>query len=266
MRDLFRIYRGLLKAGLAEALTYRAQVILWILSSIFPLVMLSVWIAVVNEAGPIAGWREADFVAYYIGATFVQNLVSAWVTWQWDDEIRTGDLSARLARPIDPFHQLLTNELGWKLFVLLVFVPLMLVGALLFPALRYPLDAWRALAWVASLVLAFGINMLMGCAFGVLAFWTTQTHNLYGLWIGAGQFLSGWIAPLALFPPWFQRIAAALPFRYTLGFQMELLMGRLTWPEIGAGFLWGLAWLFTFLALYRVLWRRGLRRYEAVGA
>ena len=86
------------------------------------------------------------------------------------------------------------------------------------------------------------------------------------LWIGIGQFLAGWIAPLALFPAWFRQFASWLPFRSTLGFPVEILTGQLSWPEIRFGFLVTLGWILLFLAIYRLLWRMGLRRYEAVGA
>jgi ABC-2 type transport system permease protein len=47
---------------------------------------------------------------------------------------------------------------------------------------------------------------------------------------------------------------------------MAILMGQLTWLEIGFGFAVTLGWCVVFLILYRILWRLGIRRYEAVGA
>jgi ABC-2 type transport system permease protein len=51
-----------------------------------------------------------------------------------------------------------------------------------------------------------------------------------------------------------------------LGFPVEILTGQLSWVEIRFGFLVTLGWIVFFLAIYRALWRVGLRRYEAVGA
>jgi ABC-2 type transport system permease protein len=266
MRNLTHAYRALPKAAWATALEYRAQILLWILSFLFPLVMMVVWLAIVDEAGPAAGWDRADFISYYVGAAMVNHLTFAWIVWDWDEDIRTGRLSVKLLKPLDPFHHLLSEQLGWKLFILLVIFPVVAVIAWLFPTISYPLTPGRAAACVLSVVAGFALSMLMGSTFGVLAFWSTQTHNLYSLWIGVGQFLSGWIAPLALFPAGFRQIARLLPFRSTLGFPMGILMGQLTWPEIGFGFAVTGGWILVFLPLYRVLWRLGLRRYEAVGA
>jgi ABC-2 type transport system permease protein len=179
-------YRALLKAAWATALEYRAQILLWILSFLFPLVMMVVWLAVVDEVGPAAGWDRADFVSYYVGMALVNQLTFAWIVWNWDEDIRTGKLSVKLLKPLDPFHHLLSEQLGWKLFILLFLLPVVAVIAWLSPTISYPLTPGRVAACVLSVVAGFALSMLMGSTFGVLAFWSTQTRNLYSLWIGVG--------------------------------------------------------------------------------
>jgi ABC-2 type transport system permease protein len=263
---LLRVYRALLRAAWATTLEYRAQALLWILSGVFPLVMMAVWLAVVDEAGPISGWGRAEFTAYYVGAALVQELSFVFVVWDWDRDIREGLLSVKLLKPLDPFHHLLSEQLGWKLFFLAIIVPPVALFIWLSPDIGYPLTLGRAVAFVLSILAAFALSMAMGSTFGVLSFWSTQTKNLYSLWVGAGYFLAGWIAPLALFPEGIRRLASWLPFRSTLGFPMEILMGQLTGPEIAFGFAVAILWIAVFAVLYRALYRRGLRRYEAVGA
>jgi len=265
-RSLLRIYRALLKVSWATALEYRAQVILWLLTFVFPLVMMVVWLAIVEEVGPAAGWDRSDFVSYYVGAAMVTHLTSAWIVWHWDEDIRTGKLSVKLLKPLDPFHDALSDQLGWKLLVLLIIVPIVAAVAWLSPTISYSLTPCRAVAFVASVAAGLALNMLTSSAFGMLAFWSTRIRNVYSLWHGAGQFLSGWIAPLALFPPSIRRVAYWLPFRYALGFPMDILMGQLTWPETVFGFAVTGGWILVSLILYRVWWRMGLRRYAAVGA
>lgn len=65
-------------------------------------------------------------------------------------------------------------------------------------------------------------------------------------------------------PDWVRTAAAILPFRTTMGFPVELLMGRLDVRQTLYGFAVGLGWLAVFALLYRITWRRGIRRYQAV--
>ena len=135
MRDLARSYRALLLASWSTALEYRAQIVVWILSFIFPLVMMVVWLAVVEEVGPAAGWDRSDFISYYLAAVVVDYLTSAWVTWDWDEDIRTGNLSVKLLKPLDPIHHYTTNSLGWKVFILVVMLPPLILIAWLSPTI-----------------------------------------------------------------------------------------------------------------------------------
>lgn len=266
MHDLTRIYRALLHANWELILEYRAQALLWILSFIFPLVMMNVWLAVVDEAGPLMGWGRNDFLSYYIAAALVNYLTVAWIIWDWDEDIRTGSLSVKLLKPSDPFHYSLSNELGWKIFILALMGPPFALVAWLSPEINYPLTAGSLLAVAAAIAAGFALNLMMSTSFAMMSFWSTQTQNLYQLVFGLGQFLSGWIAPLALFPDAIRHVATLTPFRYTLSFPLEILLGRLAGPEIVLGFVVTAVWIVVFTILYRVFWRLGVKRYEAVGA
>ncbi len=265
MRKVIRAYPALLRAAWGQVLEYRAQTILWIISFLFPLVMMAVWLAVVDEAGPITGWGTADFASYYVGAAVMNYLTAAWIVWDWDDDIRTGSLSVKLLKPLDPIHHYTSQEIGWKIFILITLVPVVVVVAWASPYVNYPVTLARLVACAFGVAGGFLLNLLMSSAFAVMAFWTTQVRNVYQLVFGLGQFLSGWIAPLPLFPPAVRQAAYLLPFRSTLGFPIEILMGRLTWPEIWSGFAVTAAWILISFAVYRILWHFGLRRYEAVG-
>jgi len=244
---------------------YRAQGILWILTFFFPLIMMAVWLAVVREAGTVAGWDAPDFVSYYVAAAVVSHLTTAWILWDWDEEIRTGNLSTRLVKPMDPLHHYIASQIGWKIFMILVLVPPVAVAAWLLPSINYPLTIARVLAFILSLILGFAVAIAMSAMFAMIAFWSTQARNLYSLWIGVGQFLSGWIIPFELLPTAIRDVALWLPFRSTLGLPIEILMGRISTDEALLGLAVTTGWIIVFMIVYRQLWARGLRRYEAVG-
>jgi ABC-2 type transport system permease protein len=196
----------------------------------------------------------------------VQRFTFTWSAWSFAGDIQTGDLSTKLLRPCDPAHHYLAEQIGWKLFDLLTVVPLVAVVAWLVPAVQFPLDAARLGALVLALAAGFLISELLGYIFGVISFWTLQSTALYSLVIGSGQFLSGFVAPLDLFPEPLRAATAWLPFRFLIDLPVSILTGRADWPTIGQGLGVAALWIVLFFAIYRLLYTRGLRRYEAVGA
>jgi ABC-type uncharacterized transport system permease subunit len=51
-----------------------------------------------------------------------------------------------------------------------------------------------------------------------------------------------------------------------LAFPVELALGRVPTAEIPLGLLWQAFWLAAGIALFRLIWARGIRQYSAVGA
>jgi len=97
----------------------------------------------------------------------------------------------------------------------------------------------------------------------MLAFFSERAASIEELWFVVHLFLSGLIAPLDVYPEPVRRFTELTPFPYLIYYPVNLLLGR------GAPFgravavlaAWGVvAWL-----LQRLLWRRGLRRYSAMG-
>lgn len=258
-------YRALLRAHLGMGVAYRARLTVWILSSLFPLMMMAVWLSVVDEVGPTAGWRISDFVSYYAGGAVLFHTTTSFLTWAWDADLRSGDMSFKLLKPIDPFHQYLTQEIGLRVVVLAFLLPTLIVLTLLLPDLTYQLTPIEWFAAITAAISGFFLNVLMAMAFATIGFWTTQAGNLYSLWWGLGAFLSGWIAPLSLLPDVVADAAVVMPFRSSMGFPLEILLNRLTGGEIASGFAVTGIWIAGFALLYRFGWKMGLRRYQAVG-
>ena len=122
------------------------------------------------------------------------------------------------------------------------------------------------MAFVPALMLAFLLRFLLEWTLAPAAFWTTRVNAVNQVYFVATLFLSGQVAPLSLFPVPIQVAAAILPFRWMIGFPVELLLGRLTPIEALMGLAAQAVWLLLGLVLTRIVWRAGVRVYSAVGA
>ena len=78
--------------------------------------------------------------------------------------------------------------------------------------------------------------------------------------------MSGRLVPLDLLPNWAQTMADWLPYQWSFGFPIELLIGQITFNQTLNGFLMQGIWTAVATVVMLILWRFGLRTYSAVGA
>ncbi|MDJ0752193.1 MAG: ABC-2 family transporter protein [Ardenticatenaceae bacterium] len=262
-----RVYGALFRASFGVSVTYRAQLVIWVLSGILPLIMMTVWITVAQDqpGGQINGFDQTAFISYYLAVTIVRRLTGVWIIWDIDEDIRQGTLSAKLLRPLHPTHNYLTMAVTDKPVELLFILPPVALAAWLTGA-QYNFSPQNMLLFGVAIIGAVGIEFGVTMAIGALAFWITQMMSVMEVWFFSRAFFSGWIIPIAMFPDFLQDILLFLPYRYVLSFPIELLLGRLNSADIGLGFVVQWGWVAFLFLLFPKLWRRGVSKYSAVGA
>ena len=261
------IYRALLLAGFQQMAQYRIQSLLWMLFAIIrPVIFLAAWVAVATaQGGSISGYTVGDFAAYYVILTFVSQLTMAWNSHEFEWEVNQGRLSAKLLRPLHPLHYAVVDNIVFKLTTLPVLGLILVLVSISFGA-RFQTQPWHVLAFIPSVALAAALLFLFGWIIASLAFWATRMNTANTLWQRAAFVFAGQIAPIGLMPVWLQAISYALPFWYMQGAPTEILRGSVT-PERAALIIAGqVAWLAVCYAGFRLIWRRGVRAYSAVGA
>jgi ABC-2 type transport system permease protein len=195
----------------------------------------------------------------------VNHVTFTWIMYEYEYRIRKGTLSSALLKPVHPIHSDLADNASFKLITM----PAMLVvaaclGLLFHPAVSFV--PWAVVLFIPALLLSFFIRFALEWTLAQVAFWTTRVGAANQMYFTVMLFLSGQIAPLGLFPAPIQMIANVLPFRWTVGFPVELLLGRLSLSAALTGMAIQMAWVLVSLVLVRIVWRAGVRTYSAVGA
>lgn len=228
-----------------------------------PLVSMLVWSAAAGADG-IAGLSQAEFTAYYLILILVNQITYAQSNWTMGDVIREGGLNTWLLRPMPSIFNVLASECAGKVVYMAFVTPVaVLLALVLRPEITVSPDR-LALALV-SLCLAWALRFLWGYWLALLAFWTPRADALLALQDALVFLLSGVAAPVLLLPGGLQTAARLLPFRYMVGFPVEILFQNAGTGEILSGLLLQVFWLAAAAVLCRVLWKAGLRRYAAVG-
>jgi ABC-2 type transport system permease protein len=259
-----RALPALLRVGFASAVAYRAEFVVWLLSTNMPLVMLALWSAVARD-GKVGRFGQAEFTAYFLAALVVRLLTGAWVVWELNYEIRQGTLSYRLLRPIHPLVVYACENVAAMPLRIVLALPIALALLLTVGGTHVTRDPALLAVFPVAVFGAWLITFLAMSLVGALAFWIESATSIFEIWLGLFGVFSGYLVPLELFPGWVQSLARVLPFRYMLAFPTELLVGML--PRSRALAELGIQWLFVagLLLAARQAWRLGLRRFAAYG-
>jgi ABC-2 type transport system permease protein len=254
----------LLRVGLAEAVAYRAEFLVWLLSTNMPLVMLALWSAVARDA-PVGRFGQRDFVAYVLAAQVVRLMTGAWVIWELNYEIRQGTLAFRLLRPLHPLVAYACENIAAMPLRLALSLPVALVLLFTVGGSRVTHDPVLLAIFPISVVGAWLITFLAMAIVGALAFYVDSAGSIFEIWMGLFGVFSGYLVPLELFPGWVTQLARFLPFRYMLAFPVEMVVGM---QDRGRALLeLCVQWAFVGLLLAGAagIWRLGLRRFAAFG-
>lgn len=267
MKSLVELYRQQFKTTLAAMFQYRASLLIWMIGQVLePLVYLIVWSVVSNSSGGSVGnYTAAGFAAYFILLMLVNQFTYTWVMYEFEYRIRQGSFSFALLKPVHPIHSDIAANVSSKLITLPMMILVAAGLAAIFHASAAPAP-WAVALFIPALFLAFSVRFVLDWTLAQAAFWTTRVSAINQTYFVSMLFLSGQIAPVTLLPHPVQLAAMILPFRWMIGFPVELLLGRLTPVEALTGLGAQLAWLVASLVLLRVVWRAGVRVYSAVGS
>jgi ABC-2 type transport system permease protein len=266
VRSLVDFYLARGRMEIQEGLQYRVAHYLWMIGMLAePIIYLVVWTTIAEQrGGAVRGITAGEFAAYYIVWTLVRNMNIVFTPYGWEWRIREGRLSPLLLQPLHPLHHDIAGFAGWKVVVIVLWLPIAAVLTLIFDPVIDPrpleVGVFAVAVWGAYLIRTMFLSVL-----GMITFWTTRVSAIFEFAIAAELLLSGRLVPLPLMPDWAEAIAGWLPFKWTFFFPIDALVGDLSDAELVAGLGMQAFWTAVLTVLALGVWRLAIRHYSAVG-
>jgi len=264
-------YFHVINIGIQNNLTYRFNFLARALFGLIPLMaMLYLWRTIYAAKGPaasVATYTLAQMISYYLLAAVVDALTAVNEDdWQIAADIKDGNISQFLLKPIDYLGYRLCLFFSGRLTYLAVAVmPLTLFILHLREYFVLPTD-WSTFG---LFLLATGLTALlqffMSYTMAMLAFWVLEVSTFIFILYAFEYIASGHLFPLDILPPALGTVLYYTPFPYQLYFPVSIYMGKMTGPALWQGFLFQIFWVAVMYGLARFAWRRGIRKYAAVG-
>lgn len=248
-----------------DGLAYRAAGVIWIMTDVVTAVTMPLVWAAAGKSGPIAGFTTSDFVLYYLCMLLLGSFITSHIMWDVAMEIKEGQFSINLIRPIGFFQFTFFRNLAWRVIRFSLFAPFFVL--LLFAYRGFLGDAHLDFGWAfwTSVVLGHLVSFSFVMMMSMIALFFQETQSIFGLYYIPMMFLSGQLFPVAVLPDWARQVAHLFPFYYTTGAPTEILIGRVAgeaaWGVLGVQ----VVWVVVCAGLARLFWTKGLPHYTGVG-
>lgn len=264
-------YWHVINIGIQNTLVYRVNFLFRACFGLIPLMAtIYLWRAIYasNPNNPsVAGYTLAGMTSYYLLATIVDALTAvAEDDWQIAADIKDGNISQFLLKPIDYLtYRLCLFGAGRIIYTAVSILPVTLFILVQGRYFVLPPDGGALALFLVSVVLTALLQFFMSYTMALLAFWVLEVSTFIFILFAFEYLAGGHLFPLDILPPAIAQVLNFTPFPYQLFFPVSIYLGRVSGPELWRGLAIQAFWVAATYGLARIAWRRGIKRYSAVG-
>lgn len=260
--NVLRVAWIFFRVGAMNELHYRVNFLLQLFQSLLAIVtgLVSLWL-IFSHTSSLRGWTAPQLLIVMGVFTMVGGLIGSTIQPNMTrlmDEIQQGTLDYALTKPEDAQLIVSVREVAiWQSVDILTGLAIVVLGATRLQGQVGPKEALLFL-----LVLALGAVMIYSfwMILTTIAFWVVRMDQIVELFQGvyaAGRY------PVGIYPGWLRYgLTFLVPIAFAVTVPAEALTGRLSGAEVAGA----VALAALLLALTRVVWRLGLRRYSGASS
>lgn len=259
-------YLTVFRLGWLDALEYRTEFFVSVIGwGIRLFIALFLWLAVFEaKGGEIGTYSFTGIVRYFFIVQIISGFIFSRVGFDIAHDIYRGDFSNFLLKPMNYLSFRLIHEMSKNLFRTLI--ALFIFGTIVFVSFGgIPFSWWKIPLGIFAIIGSYLINSCLVCIIALSAFWIINAMRLSFIYFGILTIFSGMMIPVDLFPQKIFAVFQLLPFSYIFYFPASIIQS----PTYNASFLTGFAiqWFYIFMLIFVLafFYRRGIKRFEAVG-
>jgi viologen exporter family transport system permease protein len=226
----------------------------------------SLWWVLFRVTGKetIGGFTKVSFITYLLTIRFIAIFSPGSASiFQMNDEIRTGNFTMRLVRPINYLWWLFCRNLPMPLFC--GSVGLCIVGVIsMFMKVTIP-TGWNMVLFILSVAGTIIVQYACYQGIGILSFWIYEIFPVERFFKTISSMLSGEVIPLTLFGVTARTVIQFLPFATLAFIPGGIYVGLFPLREAALLVLSQYVWAMVLWSIVICLYKRGVRKFEAQG-
>lgn len=253
-------YKYVFINAIAKSTTYRANFILKFMTVFLDtIISIFMWSAIYqfNHTNNIAGISASQMIVYLLIVNLLSLIFSPNPIYDLSRQIHSGNLTMEIIKPVNLLGFSFSQYIGTTFPFLLIYLFLLLINLISNPI--------KASLSILSIVTIYGMFFLLVICISLCGFWLIQVWPLRPIFTSCFLLLGGQLFPLQILPKFMHWIIYN-PFALA-GNQMALIsMEKLSMQGIISDFLISWGWILILITLINIIGRKGLRKFEGVGA
>ncbi len=211
---------------------YKSNFYLFTLNGIVDVIVyIFVWKAIYNQTGNAGDFSISQMVTYYILAISFSSIATCGINEMMAHSIRNGQINKELLNPISYFKYYFGINLGEIAFSTVIGIAIFIICSI-FWKLTLPVNIIDFILCLLVILLGIPITFFIQMIVGTIGFYTNSIWGMQILRKAIIQIFSGIIAPINLFPLWFQGLSNFLPFKELIYTPINIWLGQVSYNQI----------------------------------
>lgn len=247
------------------SLAYRFNIFATFASEFFSLAVFSyLWMSIYSQGNKIGGYTLKGIIIYFLMTKFINlTIKSSDIAREIGDKIRNGEMSNYLVKPLGFFYDWFFGSLGKMIYRLIIYTLIVVAGFVLFDIKIHGYA--EIIYFILSLIIAYIINFLVFYIVGISTFYFGFIQGFNFLMMGIVSFFSGSLIPLDLLPRYLIKITDFLPFKFITFFPISIVTGKVIGDELFLNYLISISWIIILFIFSKILYKKGLIKFEGDG-
>lgn len=195
------------------------------------MVYIFVWKAIYNQTGDAGGFTVTQMVTYYILVAALRPFTLWGINEDIAYSIRNGNINKELLNPISYFQYCFGIDLGELSFAIIIGTATFVICNI-FWTVTLPINIGSFLLFLFVIILGIPVTFFLQMIVGTVGFYSNSIWGMQILRKSIISIFSGIIAPITLFPSWFQKLANILPFKDLVYAPINIWLGQISLNEI----------------------------------
>lgn len=228
------------------------------------IVYIFVWKAIFAQTGNAGGFTLEQIITYYILVTTIKPFALWGINEDIAHSIRNGNISKELLNPMTYFQYCFGVNLGEMAFAFVVGLASFIVCSILW-GITLQFNLLNFILAVIIILVGIIISFFMQMIVGTVGFYSSSIWGMQILKKAIISIFSGIIAPLTLFPEWFQKIANILPFKELIYTPVNVLMGNIELNQIWIIIVKQILWVFITYGIAKIFFNHSIKKVTING-